>query len=150
MVIYIVDRVLPGMVDIDEAIDDDYNAGSSSSKADTMLSKAWAPYRNKTVSQISPSIIRKCIQVTDIFSQMFLLDVLDNLPRLRLSDAQLRVILFVMRETGSKDVPSLTTFRRFQQRLRESMAVQTRRHQSGQGNVFYENDLPRQVAEVRT
>ncbi|KLO11010.1 hypothetical protein SCHPADRAFT_930212 [Schizopora paradoxa] len=117
-----------GMVDIDDAVDEDCDANTSqaSSKAEASLSKAWAPYRNKT---------------------MFLLDVLDNLPRLRLSDAQLRVIFFVMRETGSKDVPSLTTFRRFQQQLREGMAVQTKRHQSGQGNVFYENDLPRQVAE---
>ena len=46
--------------------------------------------------------------VTDYFIfQMFLLGMLDNLPRLWLSDVQMNAILFVMKHSSSQDVPSL-------------------------------------------
>ena len=47
------------------------------------------------------------------YFQMFFVDVLDNLPRMRHSDAQMRMILFIMKETGSRDVPSLRALRKF-------------------------------------
>lgn len=79
---------------------------------------------------------------------MFLLDVLDNLPRLRLSSAQLRIILWVMKETGSRDVPSLYGLRRMQESL-EKLAVTTKQYDSSLGNTFFSNDINQIVAQVR-
>lgn len=78
---------------------------------------------------------------------MFLLDVLDNLPRLRLSSAQLRIILWIMKETGSRDVPSLYGLRQMQESL-EMLAVKTEQHQSSLGNTFFSNDINQIVAQV--
>ncbi|KLO13183.1 hypothetical protein SCHPADRAFT_970312 [Schizopora paradoxa] len=77
---------------------------------------------------------------------MFLLDMLDNLPRLRLSDSQLRAVLFVMKESGAKDVPSFDTLRRRQKAFRK-FSVPTERKESAKGNVFYVNDIHAQVAQ---
>lgn len=79
---------------------------------------------------------------------MFMLDMLDNHPRMRLSDAQLDVVLFVMKECGCHNIPSLYALRRMQKELRQNVAVSTDRHQSMKGNVFYANNLAAQVAQV--
>ena len=79
--------------------------------------------------------------------QLFLLDLLDSLPRLRLSDSQFEAILFVMKQVGGQNVPSLKTLRRLQQRLR-SMSVPTAKIQTGQGNIFHINDIAKQIADV--
>ena len=77
---------------------------------------------------------------------MFLLDMLDNLPRLRMSDKHLEAVIFVMKESGAQSVPSLDTLRRFQKGLREVMPSQsTNRHQSTEGNIFYTNSLVGQI-----
>ncbi|KAI0317830.1 hypothetical protein OF83DRAFT_1171639 [Amylostereum chailletii] len=90
------------------------------------IDEKWAPYPNKT---------------------MYLLDILDNLPRLRMSDTQLNAVLFVMRQCGARDVPALATLRRMQDRLRDEIATPTSRHVSSDGNVFHTNPIPGQVAE---
>ena len=82
-------------------------------------------------------------------SQEFLLDLLDSLPRLRLSDQQMRLVIFVLKEAGVLNVPSLQTLRRVQKGLRESVAVPTERRISVKGNVFYVNQLGAQIAQVR-
>ena len=79
---------------------------------------------------------------------MYLLDMLDNLPRLRMSDKHLEAILFVMKESGSWDVPSLDTLRRLQHNLSDKIGVKPNRHVSADGNIYYINDIAAQVAEV--
>ncbi|EIM79308.1 uncharacterized protein STEHIDRAFT_69687, partial [Stereum hirsutum FP-91666 SS1] len=77
---------------------------------------------------------------------MALVDLLDNLPRLPLSDELMRAVLFVMKETGAREVPSLDTLRRRQKEMSE-IGVPTTRHVSGQGNVFYMNNLAAGLAQ---
>ncbi|KAI0816060.1 hypothetical protein BC628DRAFT_1414013 [Trametes gibbosa] len=83
----------------------------------------WFPYPNKTV---------------------FLLAVLDNLPRLRILDSLLKVFLWILKETGVRDVPSFNAFRKIQCELRQTCSVTTILCKSVQGNIFYMND-PRQI-----
>lgn len=70
---------------------------------------------------------------------MFLLDYLDSLPRLRLSDDHLKTILWVMKECGTPNVPSFTALRRMQAKLTTEMGMQSKRHASTLGNEFYNN-----------
>ncbi|KAJ7718672.1 hypothetical protein B0H16DRAFT_1739980 [Mycena metata] len=63
------------------------------------VSHDYAPYGNKT---------------------MCYLDILDNLPRLRLSSSQLKMILWIMKECGAKDVPSFNAFRAMQTHIRKT------------------------------
>ncbi|KAG8867809.1 hypothetical protein FRB98_003951, partial [Tulasnella sp. 332] len=80
----------------------------------------WFPYGNKT---------------------MFLLDLLSNLPRLRLSDSHFRMILWVMKESGCRDVPALSALKALKKNLRERVGARTRQYKSDLGNVFYMNDV---------
>ncbi|KAJ7795671.1 hypothetical protein B0H14DRAFT_3114648 [Mycena olivaceomarginata] len=70
-------------------------------------------------------------------ARMFLLDTLDNLPRLRVSSSLMRVFLWVLKEVHCKDVPSFNHLRRFSKRT-------TIPCKSVQGNVFFMND-PRAI-----
>ena len=70
---------------------------------------------------------------------MFLLDYLDSLPRLRLSDDHLKTILWVMKECGTPNFPSFTALRRMQAKLAAEMGMQSKRHTSTLGNEFYNN-----------
>ncbi|KAK7682231.1 hypothetical protein QCA50_014818 [Cerrena zonata] len=78
----------------------------------------WAPYTSKT---------------------MFMLDLLDSLPRLRLSDDHLKLIMWVMRECGTPDVPSFNALRKLQDRLTKEVGLQSMQHTSSLGNKFYAN-----------
>ncbi|KAJ7789656.1 hypothetical protein B0H14DRAFT_3891746 [Mycena olivaceomarginata] len=66
----------------------------------------WAPYPSK---------------------MLFLLDTLDNLPRLRISNSLMKVFLWILNESGAKDVP-----------------VPTTQYKTVKGNIFYMND-PRTI-----
>ncbi|KAG8785327.1 hypothetical protein FRC12_017721 [Ceratobasidium sp. 428] len=84
----------------------------------------WLPYKNKT---------------------RFLLDLLDSIPRLRLSTAHLKLIFWIMKEIERKDIPSLDTFRNMQKHLRKTTSIQSHRYRSVHGNVFEMMDVPQLV-----
>ena len=76
-----------------------------------------------------------------------LLDIIDNLPRLRLSNAHLRVCIWMLKEAGCKNVPSLSTLRRIQADLNKALAVPTKKFTTSAKNIHYAINLPAQVAK---
>lgn len=70
------------------------------------------------------------------------------MPRLQLSNDHMRMIIFVLKECGVPDVPSLETLCRIQDGLRENGSVPTTRHETERGNIFYVNDIGAQIAKV--
>jgi hypothetical protein len=81
--------------------------------------------------------------------QMFWLDVLNSLPRLRLSEAQMKIILFVMKQIGCKDVPSHAAYKKLRVALNKLCGASTVRRVSELGNIFYTNDPRTTFAMVR-
>ena len=79
---------------------------------------------------------------------MFLLDAVDNLPRLRISDSLMGVFLWVLRKAGVRDVPSLTSLREIQSHLHAESGIPTHRCESAQGNIFFMNDVREMIARV--
>lgn len=75
-----------------------------------------------------------------------LLDFLCNLPRLRMSSAQIKAVIFVLKEAGVENVPSYDTLRKIQKKLNKKISVPTQRNVSDTGNVYYSNDLASQIA----
>ena len=80
---------------------------------------------------------------------MFLLDILNNLPRMRISNRLMNIFLWILREGGAHDVPTLYHLRQVQASLRKSTGVPTTQHQSPKGNVYSMNDPRTLVAMVR-
>lgn len=80
---------------------------------------------------------------------MFLLDLLDSLPRLRLSDDQMKAIIWVMRECGTPQVPAFSALRRKQKMLAAEVGLAPRHHVSPLGNHFYMNHPAMLLALVR-
>ncbi|KAJ7736973.1 hypothetical protein DFH07DRAFT_966662 [Mycena maculata] len=78
---------------------------------------------------------------------MCYLDILDNLPRLRLSSSQLKMILWIMQQCGAKDVPSFNAFHAMQKHIRGMTGVRSEPHKSDLGNLFYVNDIRDLVAK---
>ncbi|KII84492.1 hypothetical protein PLICRDRAFT_179320 [Plicaturopsis crispa FD-325 SS-3] len=76
-----------------------------------------------------------------------LLDIIDNLPRLRMSSAQFRMILWTLRECGVKNVPSFHAFRKMQASLRSTIGGDLQGYTSSLGNRFYVNDVRNSVAK---
>ncbi|KAF5360251.1 hypothetical protein D9758_009151 [Tetrapyrgos nigripes] len=71
---------------------------------------------------------------------MCYLDLLDNLPCLRLSSSQMKMILWIMRECGAKDVPCYSQLQETQKRIRQLCGVSVTPHTSDLGNIFYTTD----------
>lgn len=80
--------------------------------------------------------------------QMCFLDILDNLPRLRLSSSQMKMILWIMRECGARDVPSFQAFRKMQTHVRDLCGVKTDPSTSDLGNVFFTTDVRDLISRV--
>ncbi|KAK0444640.1 uncharacterized protein EV420DRAFT_1721990 [Desarmillaria tabescens] len=94
--------------------DDDVASWDQESKADA----DWYPHKSKT---------------------MFMLDLLDNLPRLRLLDDHLKAVIWVMRECGTPDVPSFSALCKTQTKLTHAFGLKPEHHISALGNHFYMN-----------
>ena len=79
---------------------------------------------------------------------MFVLDLLDNLPRMRLSRRHLQFIMWVMKEAGASNVPSWYAFQEIQKELQAKCGVPTNHFVSSVDNILYINDIPQIVAKV--
>jgi hypothetical protein len=79
---------------------------------------------------------------------MFLLDTLDNLPRMRILNSLMNVFLWILHEGGACNVPSLYHLRQVQASLRKLTGVPTTQHKSSKGDVYSMNDPHTQVAMV--
>jgi hypothetical protein len=80
---------------------------------------------------------------------MMMLDILDNLPRLRMSSNLFRMVLWVLKESGLSNVPSYEALRKLQADLRKRCGTEPTECKSSLGNIFYVNDIPETVARVR-
>ncbi|KAF9044483.1 hypothetical protein BJ165DRAFT_1347605, partial [Panaeolus papilionaceus] len=78
---------------------------------------------------------------------VFLLDTLDNLPRLCVSSGFMRTLLWMLWELGIKHVPSYDAFKTIQQSVRESVGVGTTQLQSPKGNIFSFNNPCKLIAK---
>ncbi|KAJ7191355.1 hypothetical protein GGX14DRAFT_407292 [Mycena pura] len=95
-------------------------------QADSVKSAEWYPYPSKT---------------------MLLLDICDNLPRLPVSESLMRTIIWILKQCGASDVPSLDALRKTQKALRSHCGVPTISCTSIQGKNFCIND-PRAIIRM--
>ncbi|KAJ7156572.1 hypothetical protein C8R43DRAFT_949420 [Mycena crocata] len=102
----------------------------------------WDPYPSKMVK-----VIANLGSNIPYALQMFLLDTLDNLPRQRVSNSLMKVFLWILREGGAWDVPSLDSLRKVQSNLHQQGGVPTVPWTSSQGNVFHLNDIRTIIAK---
>ncbi|THV05527.1 hypothetical protein K435DRAFT_892109 [Dendrothele bispora CBS 962.96] len=118
---------LDSLDELDEREDEEQTYVNSSSPPSQLDECLW----------FSPSFNGRTL--INLKSKMFMLDLLDNLPRLRLSDDHMKAIIWVMRECGTPDVPSFTALRKTQANLVESIGPHSNHHVSPLGNHFFMN-----------
>ena len=80
--------------------------------------------------------------------QMFILDLLDSMPQLRLSGAIMKSILWALKELDVPNVPSFRQLRSTQKALAKRIYLTPNRHESAMGNIFYQNSLENLLALV--
>ncbi|KAL0954389.1 hypothetical protein HGRIS_003373 [Hohenbuehelia grisea] len=78
---------------------------------------------------------------------MMLLDILDNLPRLRLSSNHFKMILWLLNECNVPGTPSYGAFRRTQSQMQKVCRSVPVQYKSSLGNIFYTNDIRDSVAK---
>jgi len=117
-------RVLTGLLNLKQGYDDvEDEIGLQTDSS----SSSWFPYSSKL---------------------SFLLDTVDNLPRLRISSSQMKVILWLLHEVGVKGVPSFSSLRKMQKALKDERVVPTIHLKSPKGNTFSFNDPRAMIANV--
>lgn len=79
---------------------------------------------------------------------MMIISTIDSLPRLRISDSLMKVILWALGQCGADDVPSFKRLRKFQEELQAERGIASREFKSYLGNVFYMNDIRQLIAKV--
>lgn len=92
------------------------------------------PYPSKTVSN---ELCAKNFRTYPITAQMLVLDVLDNMPHLRLSDDHMKSVLWMLEELNVQDTPSLYALRETQKRLAGEMDIRPHEHVSAFGRKFH-------------
>ncbi|KAI0782066.1 hypothetical protein C8Q75DRAFT_737804 [Abortiporus biennis] len=70
---------------------------------------------------------------------MFLIDLLDSLPHLRLSDDQMKLLLWVMKLCDTPNVPSFYALQKLQSQLTKEVNIHTVSHISPLENKFFAN-----------
>jgi hypothetical protein len=83
-----------------------------------------------------------------LICQSFLLDVLDSLPRLRMSSSMLQMVLWLLKKCHIPNVPSLWQFRKMQEQMREMHKAKPVRVKSAFGTAFSVNDPRQSIAQV--
>jgi hypothetical protein len=81
---------------------------------------------------------------------LFLLDALDNMPRLRVSAGLMNVILWLLREAGICGVPTMSMFRKLQESLRKDKGLERIHWMSPKGNTYSFNNPINIIANVST
>lgn len=79
---------------------------------------------------------------------VFLLDVVDNLPRLRISSSFMKALLWLLCELGIKHVPLFAALKKVQDEVRNNVGIPTIQKKSPKGNVYFFNDPCAIVANV--
>ena len=80
---------------------------------------------------------------------MYILDLLDSMPQLRLSRAVMKSILWALKEFDVPNVPSFRQLRSAQKALAQKINISPSRHESAMGNIFYQNSPKALLALVR-
>jgi hypothetical protein len=62
----------------------------------------------------------------------------------------MKVLLWLLRELGVKEIPSFETLRKAQKSLRQKQGIPTINYKSPKGNAFSFNDPQVLIANVRT
>ncbi|KAI0684053.1 hypothetical protein BC835DRAFT_1244709, partial [Cytidiella melzeri] len=74
-------------------------------------------------------------------------DILYNSPRHRISNAQMSMFLWVLKEMNVPETPSLYEFIKIQGTLRRCNGVVTHQYKLAHGNNYYQNDVGTIVAQ---
>lgn len=81
---------------------------------------------------------------------MCVLNAIDRLPHLPISDSLMKIILWGMKQCGTPRAPSFYALRKLQRELRITQGVPTIECKSVQNNVFFMNDPRSIIAQVHS
>jgi len=79
---------------------------------------------------------------------MLALDLIDHLPRCRISQDTLKAMLACMTISGTPDVPTFSALQSSQEMLDKVLGLIPQKHISSLGNVFYMNPPPGLISLV--
>ena len=79
-----------------------------------------------------------------------MLNILDNLPRLRMSSNLFQMVLWVLKESWLSNVPSYEAFRKMQADIQKQCGSEPTECKSSLGNIFYLNNIPETIERVCT